>query len=286
MNIRLAILLLVYVPAIALGQDFERDFAVVFITQATEAKHGRFPLDRTLLAQSVERAADAGAKGVILKFFLDQSKTVDEDRRLATAWTRVPVLLQARLDDSETGPNPLDERFTLPGPNMKSSVSGSSGWIPLSVFSRQAHDVCFVDFNSFPAPIVERHQGKTVKSLLACAVELAVGYKAVIRPAKEISIGDQTALLDSSNRVMVTLRQEMPLSSFDFINLLDGSIPPSALRNRVVVIGYDGPSIPQVSSPIGTMGAHRLFVHMLKGFYESMTPSKAAETDVPKVEPR
>ena len=85
MNLRLAILLLASVPAIAFGGDFERDFAVVFITQATEAKHGRYPLDRALLAQAVERAADAGAKGVIIKFFLDQARTTEGDRRLAMA---------------------------------------------------------------------------------------------------------------------------------------------------------------------------------------------------------
>jgi CHASE2 domain-containing sensor protein len=274
MNLRLAILLLVSVPAIAFGGDFERDFAVVFITQATEAKHGRYPLDRALLAQAIERAADAGAKGVIIKFFLDQARTTEGDRRLAMALSRVPVLLQARLDDSEKGPNPLDARFTLPGTSLKTAVSGGSGWIPLPEFSRHAHDVCFVDFDSFPAPIVEMYQGKTVKSLLACAAELALGHKAVIRPSKDISIGDQTALLDSSNQVTVTLPQGT-LSYFDFNSLLDGSIAQSALRDRVVVIGYDGQSVPQMSSPIGTMGIHRLFAYMLKGFYEHLTPIKA-----------
>jgi len=286
MNLRLAILLLASVPAIAFGGDFERDFAVVFITQATEAKHGRYPLDRALLAQAVERAADAGAKGVIIKFFLDQARTTEGDRRLAMALSRVPVLLQARLDDSEKSPNPLDARFTLAGASLKTAVSGGSGWIPLPEFSRQARDVCFVDFDSFPAPIVEMYQGKSVKSLLACAVELAVGHKAVIRPNKEISIGDQTAVLDSSNQVTVTLRREKPLSYYDFNSLLDGSIPPSALQSRVVVIGYDGQSVPQMSSPIGTMGIHRLFAYMLKGFYESLTPIKATPTDAKKVEAR
>lgn len=286
MNIRHVIFLLLAVPTAAFGGDFERDFTVVFITQATEAKYGRFPLDRSLLAQAVEKAADAGAKGVILKFFLDQSRTAEGDRRLATALSRVPVLLQARLDDSEKTPNPLEGRFTLPGSTFKTAVSGSSGWIPLPEFSRHAHDVCFVDFDSSPVPIVEMYQGKTVKSLLACAAELAVGRKAVIRPVKDISIAGQTAFLDSLNRVTITLRREKPLASFDFNSLLDGNIPPSALQNRVVVIGYDGPSIPQLSSPVGTMGAHRLFVLMLKGFYESMAPNKAVATEAPEAAPR
>lgn len=286
MNIRVFILLLLSVPVAAFCGDFERDFTVVFITQATEAKYGRFPLDRSLLAQAVEKAADAGAKGVILKFFFDQSKTTEGDRRLATALSRVPVLLQARLDDSEKEPNPLEDRFTLPGVSFKTVVSGSSGWIPLPELSRRAHDVCFVDFDSSPAPIVEMYQGRTVKSLLACAAELAIGHKAVIRSAKDISIADQTVFLDSLSRVTITLRHEKPLEFFDFNSLLDGSIPPSALRNRVVVIGYDGPSIPLVRSPLGTMGAHRLFVLMLKGFYESLALSKAVASDALQAAPR
>jgi CHASE2 domain-containing sensor protein len=287
MNMRFIILalLLLPVPMAAFGGDFERDFTVVFITQATEAKYGRFPLDRSLLAQAIEQAAEAGAKGVILKFFLDQARTVEGDRRLASALSRVPVLLQARFDDSEKKPNPLDARFTLPGASFKTAVSGSGAWIPLPEFSRYAHDICFVDFSASPAPIVEMYQNKAVKSLLACATELAMGRKAVIRPAKDISIADRTAVLDSLNRVRIILPQEKSLASFDFNSLLDGSIPSSALRNRVVVIGYDGPSIPQVSSPAGTMGIHRLFVLMLKGFYESMASQKPAATETQEEAP-
>lgn len=272
---RLVVLLLLSLPMVAFGGDFERDFTVVFITQATETKYGRIPLDRSLLAQAIEKAADAGAKGVILKFFLDQSRTAGGDHRLATTLSRVPVLLQARIDNSERAPNLLENRFTLPGSNYSSAVSGSSGWIPLPQFSRQAHDVCFVDFDASPIPIIETYRGKTVKSLLACAAELAVGQKAVIRSGKDISIADQTAFLDSLNRVTVTLRHEKSLAFFDFNSLLDGSIPPSALRNRVVLIGYDGPNIPHLGSPVGTVGAHRLFVLMLRRFYESMAPNKA-----------
>ena len=272
MNLQMWMLLLLSLPLGAIGADFERDFAVVFITKETEAKYGRCPLDRALLAHAVERVADAGAKGLILKFFFDQSKTVDGDRRLASALARVPVLLQARIDDSEKMPNPLEERFTLLGANFKTAVSGRSGWIPLPALSQTAHGVCFVDFDASPAPVVETYQGKTVKSLLTCAAELALGQKAVISPAQAISIAKHTAPLDALNRVTIALRSEKSLVSFDFMGLLDGSIPPSALRDRVVIIAYDGPGIPQINSPVGTMGAHRLFGLMLKEFYESLAP--------------
>lgn len=173
----------------------------------------------------------------------------------------------------------------MPGSDVKTAVSGTSGWIPLPEFSRHAHNVCFVDFDSSPVPIVEMYQGNTVKSLLDCAAELATGHKAVIRPAKDIAVSGQTALLDSLSRVTITLRRDSSLASFDFNSLLDGNIPPSALRNRVVIIGYDGPNIPQVSSPVGIVGAHRLFALMLKSFYESMAPKKAVVTDAPNAAP-
>lgn len=195
-------------------------------------------------------------------------------------------MLQARLDDSEKEPNPLEDRFTLPGAGFNTAVSGSSGWIPLPELSRHAHDVCFVDFDSSPAPIVEMYQGRTVKSLLACAAELAIGREAVIRPAQDFSIADQKVFLDSLSRVTIALGNEKSIAFFDFNSLLDGSIPPSALRNRVVVIGYDGPSIPLLSSPLGAMGAHRLFVLMLKGFYESLALSKAVTSDALQAAPR
>jgi CHASE2 domain-containing sensor protein len=257
------------------SKDFDRDFATVFITAATEAKYGNFPFDRSLLAQAVERAAEAGAKGVVLKFFLDQPRSAKGDQQLAASISHIPVVLQARLDDAVRLPNPLEPRFTMAG-NFKTAISGSRGWIPLPELSRQAHDICFVDFDSFPAPIVEQYQGRAVKSLLLCSAEVALGAKGKVGNGAGVSVGDQRASLDSLNRFTTSVKLGSQFASFEFNDLVEGRIPSATLKDKVVIIGYDGKNIPQFPTAAGPMGAHRLFVHYLRAFYDALSPAPRA----------
>src|SRR6185436_4917516 len=87
------------------GASFRDDFAVVLIDAASEAKHGAFPLDRSIIARAVEKASDLV---------------------MAKALTNIPVILQARIDDTEAQPNPLPTRFML-GVKAETQVSGRSG---------------------------------------------------------------------------------------------------------------------------------------------------------------
>jgi adenylate cyclase len=251
------------------ARDFSQDFAVVFATPSTEARFGRIPLDRALMAKAIEGAARDGAKGVVLKFFLDQSRTADGDDRLAGSLSRIPVILQARIDDSEQRPNELSERLTLGRTDYRTPVRGVSGWIPLPAFSEKSHGVCFADFDSSPIPILETYRGNTVKSLLLCPVELAIGQKAVIRPGSEVKVGDLVVPLDAQNRVSLKIRPDPALQWFRLEDLIDGTLPRNALKNRVVILGYDGPNIPRVMTPAGELGLHRAFVVFLKAFYEN-----------------
>lgn len=276
------IVLVIPLPSVAM--DFAQDFAVVFATAATESRYGRMPLDRSLLAQAIENAQRAGARGVIVKFFLDQPRTTEGDRRLAEVISKTEVILQARLDDSEQAPNSLADRFTVPETGLVTAISGGSGWIPAPQFAQHARNVCFVDFDSSPVPILETYRGKAVKSLLLCAAEFAVGRQAVVQTAQSVLIGAGRAELDAFNRVTVDLRNEKPLPTLEFNRLIDGTIPILALKDKIVVLAYDGPNIHKVKSPIGTMGAHRLFVLMLRAFYEnlasdvrSIAPEKTAQ---------
>src|SRR6266567_213979 len=115
MNIIRVAFLLCSLCTTLLGASFRDDFAVVFIDAASETKFGAFPLDRSLLATAIRKASDLHARGVVLKFFLDQPKVAASDLLLAQALTNTPVVLQARIDDAEAHPNPLPERFTLRG---------------------------------------------------------------------------------------------------------------------------------------------------------------------------
>src|SRR5215212_6630734 len=88
-------------------------FAVVFVDERTEARLGPFPYDRSVYAKGIERMGELGARGVVLKFFIDQAKTREGDEALAAAMGKVKVVLQAQLLTAEERPNRLPERFFL-----------------------------------------------------------------------------------------------------------------------------------------------------------------------------
>jgi len=267
-----ALCLVALLPCGLLAAAFEDDFVVVFIDAQTEAKYGAFPLDRGLIADALDELAAAKVKGVVLKFFYDQPKDAASDRRLAKSLTKLPVALQARLDDTEAKPNPLPARFTFPQLKAETAVSGQSGWLPLPLLADQAASIGFVDIAS-PAnvPLLETYQGQTVKSLVVCAIELATGKPAVITPGKSLSFGEQRLILDGKNQTTAKLPETDVLKYIPFHKLLDKSAPASALAGKVVILGYDGPKIHSLETSIGKVKAHRLFVYSLKGIYEQMS---------------
>lgn len=55
----------------------------VLIDQKTEAELGPFPYDRSKIAQAITICHAAGAKGVVLKYFIDQPKSQHGDDALA-----------------------------------------------------------------------------------------------------------------------------------------------------------------------------------------------------------
>src|SRR3954469_13721270 len=81
---------------------FDESFAFVFIDPRTEAELKGPPFDRSVYARAVDRCRELGAKGVLIKLFLDREHSASGDEALATAMGKLPVLLQARLEP-ETG---------------------------------------------------------------------------------------------------------------------------------------------------------------------------------------
>jgi hypothetical protein len=263
-----ALLMLACVCAPSAGADFAKDFAVILATEKTEARFGKLPLDRALLAKAVEHAARGGAKGVVIKFFLDRPKDKAADGRLAQSLSLVPVILQARLDDTELVPNILAERFTL-GDGLATFIQGHSAWIPLPAFADKSHDICFVDFSGSPVPLVETYKGRAVKSLLLCAVEFATGSKMTLASPGRIKVGSFNAPVDNLHQTVVKYPSESTFEFFELSALLDDKLPKDTLKGRIVIIGYDGPHIHTVPTPFGQLGAHRAFILLLKSFYES-----------------
>jgi hypothetical protein len=261
-------LLLGMLGSVGFGGSFNDDFAAVFIDAASEAELGAFPLDRSFLAKAVRQAADQGAKGVVLKFFFDQPREEAGDAALALALTNLPVLLQARIDDSEANPHALPARFTLPGIKVQTAISGTSGWIPLPRLSANARDVGFVDFDTARVPLLETYQSRTVKSLVVCCIELATDKPAVITPSGKMKFGAGELKLDDNHCMTTKLPEKDELAYLPFHQFLAGETPAAQLKGKVVIIGYDGPKIQTTSTRIGPIRAHRFFVYALRSVYE------------------
>ncbi len=123
------------------------DTVLVLIDQKTEQKLGLFPYERDVFAKGIERLAQLGAREVLLKFFLDAAKNKNEDLQLAHAMIKIPVTLQARIDDSEQNPNTLLPRHQLKKEfkKVEGKIHGKSGWLPITKFSQNAHAVGFID---------------------------------------------------------------------------------------------------------------------------------------------
>lgn len=254
--------------AIAGSASFDKDFAVIFIDSPYIPRRGT-------LAAGIRRIADAGARGLVLKFFFDRASTAEDDLKLAHAIALLPTVLQARLDNTELHPNQLPGRFALPL-HATTAASGTSGWLPLPGFAAQAADVGFVDFDTGLVPMIETYRSQTVKSLTVSAIELAEGKRAVLIPGKCIAIGPHTFSLDNSNRSSAPDYSSAVLRSHSYTALMKGAVSPAALKNKVVILAYDGPSIQQFATPRGSIGAHRLFITILKAMYDKDQEGRCA----------
>lgn len=251
--------------------DFSSDFAVVFADATTEARFGKVPFDRGLLAKAIGTAAKAGARGVIVKFFMDHSRDPASDRELAREMTRIPVLLQARIDDAAPRSNALAPRFLLAGGPRITAVSGKNGWIPIEPFAESASDVCFVDAASGSIPMIETYRGAPVKSLILCAVELASGTRASFTVRGALTVAGVTVPTDDLFRLSVPVVDRRPLNEVKLHDFLDGTVAASSLKGKVVILAYDGPHIGLAETGYGTVGAHRLFVLLLRDVYQRLT---------------
>jgi len=252
------------------GAAVDDPFAVVFIDDKTEETYGGFPLDRALLAKGIREIKKHKPRGIIIKFFLDLPKDPASDRALAESFDGVPVILEARLQDSVAKPNPLPHRFVLKTPVARgnTALAGRSGWLPLEMFSAKAADIGFVDFSApEKAPIIEQYQGAAVKSLYLCAVELALGQTAEIIPGKRLVIGKQEVALTKESEVSITLPPKDELDYTPFHDVLDGKVKPNFFENKVVILGYDGTKIHSINTSSGKIKAHRFFCYGLASLY-------------------
>jgi hypothetical protein len=263
----ISIVVVLFASTLALNcSSRAHDFIPVFFDdESAMALHVDAPLPRKLTAEMITRLHQAGARGLILKFFVDLPKDDEQDQALAKALCLMPTTLQACLcRDGSTNSLPL--RFLIAETNrfhLKSVLSDVQGYIPLPVFSACARGVGFVDLlRPDGIPLIEAYRGSFVKSLYVTALELETGERANYSSGTNVTFGTRSLSFNEFGEHPIP-RDLEELDYVPFHQVLKGSVPMEQFKGKVVIIGYDGSRIHSIKSPWGEMKAHRLFVHSL-----------------------
>jgi CHASE2 domain-containing sensor protein len=253
----------------AAQDEFEQAFVFTFIDRQFEHDSGGPPFDRSLYAKAIDRCRELGAKGVVIKLFLDQARPGDGDDLLAQAMRKIPVVLQARLEPQTGLPVELDHRFAFEAGHLVTSISAGRGWMPLAALAAAAADVGFVDFADDQVPLLETYREKTYKSVIVCALELQSGKRSRATPRGELLIGKQALPVDRTY-VQTVVRSEAMLPTCSFADLLTGKISPERIKGRVVILGYTGRDAPTIRTVSGELEAHVFFGQCLRAVFESI----------------
>ena len=273
----LSVLLLTGAPAAAAAPA--SPFVPVMVDARTEAALGAFTFDRKHIAAAMKAARLAGAKGVVLKFFLDKPTDEASDAALAKELALIPSFLQARIDDTTKDPNPFPERFLVKdiSGGFSGALGGSSGWLPLPRFAAAAKGVGFSDLAdpARPAnvPLIEVYKGRVSPTLYLSVLQWLLGPSKVVDGA-HVAIGARKLTLDSGNEARVYLPPKGQLDYIPLLDLVKGRVPANRLKGKVVVLGYDGDKQTFFDTPTGKLGAHRLFCFALADLYRSLAPAK------------
>jgi CHASE2 domain-containing sensor protein len=255
------------------GGDFGSDFALVMIDDATEAKLGPFPYDRTQYARAIDACVRLKAKAVVLKFFYDLPKSANGDAALAIAMKAIPVAIQTRLDTTEGTAAAIPPKFRFAEQPLPAGEQGNLGWIPLPGLLATAAKVGFVDFDSPVIPLVENYRGASYPSLVLSCLELATGATARVGPGGKVFVGQGWLPVDAKNVFHGDLEHLEALQEISFASLLAGDVKPEAVAGRVVIIGWDSKNTPTLKTDHGEMGIHRLFVQCLANCQRQLNAS-------------
>jgi hypothetical protein len=265
-----------YLPAYSqAGAGPAGPFVAVFVDDQTEKELGPFPYDRSIYAKALAVLRQAQAKAVLIKYFMDRPKTEKGDDALAQEIKKIPVWLQARLDDSEPHPNPLPSTFEWGGKTRGDTrflLLGKSGWIPLPEFEKGCAGVGFVDVasekNIFEIPMVVKYQGRLFPSLWLGALELAFGAKAEMVLGDKMALGGHQLPLDDKGEILSTVPAGGPLKAISFVDVLKGNFDKSLIRGKIVILGFDAKETPTLPTPMGRLRIHRFFFYSLENLYE------------------
>jgi hypothetical protein len=245
-------------------------FAVVMYDRKTEKQLGVFPPGRNEYARVMTKLADAGIRGVVLKFFLDRETGFRNDNVLANAFELFPVFIQAAIDDGEDDPNPLDGRFFLKTEDSYPKIrNGKNAIIPLPLLAKAAYDVGFVNFRKPEyVPMIGKYRSKYVKSLWFSILSFL--FPDLVIESGHLVNGIRRPLLTEFGEIEVKYPKKDNLKYVSFVDIINNKWDADMFKDKLVIIGYDGNNIDRISISTGNIKAHRVFVYALCELYRTL----------------
>lgn len=210
-------------------------------------------MDRSVYATAIARAKEGGAKAVVLKFFFDRPSTPTADAKLADAIASMPVYLQFAFEKNAKVEGQSVWRNDFGPENLKVFFHGSPSLMPLPLLRKNATGLGFV--NVLPDPDYDRVEiiGSTgvgvgiAPSLQLLSIEADVGARVSVREMR-FSVDAKNYEIGDDGRVRCPWLDTRP-EEYSLFAFLDGHVPMSEIRDRVVVIGNTRHDTPRYSVP-------------------------------------
>ncbi len=223
----------------------------VAVTDEDIAHFGDFPFSRAISATVIHRLAQAGARSIVYKFFVDEPR--DADAQLATALARIPSFLQIDLADVVEGPDGLMHGSAV-GPNSRLAPAAAGFGF---VHQRAAGAGESIEVQA-------QVNGRTVQSLSLLAAQELVRAKAVITPS-ELRLGPRRFVLDGKGQARCFHAQQPVPEGHSFRSVVDGSRRFLArFRDKVVVIGHMASNTPRLAVGQGReLPVHAIFLQQV-----------------------
>lgn len=274
------------------NKEFETKTMFVVIDEPSMANFGRMPVNRKIYADVIRYAKEAGARAVAVKFFLDTPSESDE--LLAKSMDGFPVLLQFMFTEIKNDGPPSTGNKQHTGsdadPTTFNLMHGDTLVWPVSKLAERATNIGFVQ-----ARVTEKHDriesfainqgnGQILPSLQLAIAETALGNKATFANGHMLLAGRQFEL-DEMGRIKCPYTEGEAPTPVSIQNILLGKLPASALKNKMIVVGYLGQDSPTVKiSATRSLSIHDYFYRQVLCLVHpnsQMTESWGTSTDIP-----
>lgn len=275
-RLTLVFLSLITIANCAIAQvSFENEIVIVNFDDQSATALSSGP-NRAIFSAVIDKLRDAGAKAIVLKYFLDTPTNEKNDSLLETSLKSSRVLLQATINDAPPVSKTLNSKFEFSGTirDVKPRVSGLEGWLPLERYQQYAAQVCFVDVPDLHAiPLLEIFNGKAVKSLYACILEEVLGHKLDFVGPDYASFGEARVPVNRYGEVPVTLSDLGFPKYISVASLIKSNHHGDSLRNKIVVISYSGARSPTVEVDGKPVIVHQVFLAGLRELLSRVSKS-------------